>query len=84
MSAWTPAHAAFEYLGQIREQLTKLQDLAADIDDDFFSSQLDFAMRANTTAMTRANTLLQLHRTTTGPADEDLDSQHVGGARGGR
>lgn len=77
----TAATAAFEQLGLIRERLTKLQSLAADIDDTGFSTQVDFAMRANTAAMTRVQTLLA--RTTTEPAGADLDSQHAGGLRGG-
>lgn len=74
---------AWELLGRGRELITKLENLAADIEDPALSLSIRNARLANTGAMTRAKTLLDLERTTTGALDADLDSQHVEGARGG-
>lgn len=74
------ARQAFERLGQIREHLTALQDIAADLEDPSLSMSVRSAMTVNTNALKRVNELLQSLKATD-PAGEDLDSQHAGGAR---
>jgi hypothetical protein len=77
-----PVEKAFEHLGQIREHLTAIQNVAGDIDDTQLSRALDGALRANTVAMSRTAQLLNQARAT-GPHDADLDSHHVVEPRGG-
>jgi hypothetical protein len=80
MAGSTRARQAFEQLGQIREHLTALQDIAADLEDPSLSMSVRNAMSVNTNALYRVNEILQSLKATD-PADEDLDSQHAGGAR---
>jgi hypothetical protein len=67
---------AFELHGQIRERLTQLQSLAADLEDPQLSMAVRGAMTANTAGLTRTNDLLQATKPTD-PLDADLDSQNA-------
>lgn len=78
----TATRRAFQTLGEIRERLTDLQSLAADLEDPQLSMSVRNAMLVNTDAIERVNALLQAIKRTDA-LDADQDSQHVEGARGG-
>jgi hypothetical protein len=67
---------AFELHGQIRERLTSLQTLAADLEDPKLSIAVRGAIVANTSGMGRLSNLLQ-QTNTTDPNGDDLDSQNA-------
>lgn len=64
---------AFELHGQIRERLTALQSLAADLEDPTLSVAVRGAITANTAGIARTNELLQQEKTTD-PLSASLDS----------
>ena len=70
-STTSPVREAFERLGRVREHLTALQSLAADIEDASLSVDVRSALTVNARAMTRAEQLLRIERAT-GPTDVDL------------
>lgn len=70
---------AFELHGQIRERLTALQNLAADLEDQALSVAVNGALVANTSGIRRTNQLLQETKTTDA-LEADLESQHFEGA----
>ena len=55
---------AFELHGQIREKLTALQNVAADLEDAQLSRSVSDAMRANTAGIARAHLLLETEKAT--------------------
>jgi hypothetical protein len=77
----TRTRQAYEELGLIREHLTGLHGIAAQIEDPALILHARGALHMNTLALQRVNLLLQSDLKSEGGAGSDLDGQSADASR---